>query len=201
MSSLSHPLTLRDPTHLTTTINRRSIRRRSFRFQHRDLRIDLQPLRQSAIRLAFPYRGCGNPVSDRRRWNRKRWVMDGKFGGYGGVEDDEDGNDEYRSLDLLVRFVQNVFKKISKKARKAVRSVLPVSIPTELVCFSVDGVTILAFLWLAKAFLEVVCTVGSVVFISILVIRGIWSGIAYIRANRMNVLDQERLWNATRPAM
>ena len=49
-------------------------------------------------------------------------------------EDDEDGDeDEDRSLDLLARFLQNVFKKISRRARKAVRSVLPLSIPTKLV--------------------------------------------------------------------
>lgn len=47
-------------------------------------------------------------------------------------EEEEDGED--RSLDLLIKFVQNVFKKISRKARKAVRSVLPINISTKLVC-------------------------------------------------------------------
>lgn len=57
-------------------------------------------------------------------------------------DEDEDGDeddDEDRSLDLLVRFVQNVFKKISRRARRAVRSVLPISISTKLVkltCFA-----------------------------------------------------------------
>ena len=54
--------------------------------------------------------------------------------------DDEDYEDEHeeeeeedRSLDLLLRFVENVFRKVSKRARRAVRSILPVSISTKLV--------------------------------------------------------------------
>ena len=50
-----------------------------------------------------------------------------------GEEDDEENDEEDRSLDLLVRFVENVFKKLSKRARKAVRSVLPVPISANLV--------------------------------------------------------------------
>ena len=84
------------------------------------------------------------------------------------VDEDEDGDeedeDEDRSLDLLARFLQNVFKKISKRARKAVRSVLPVSIPTKLVGFSVNGVLVLAFLWVLKAFIEVIVFMNWVVF-------------------------------------
>ncbi|XP_061958968.1 protein SHORT HYPOCOTYL IN WHITE LIGHT 1-like [Populus nigra] len=61
-----------------------------------------------------------------------------------------------RSLDLLVKFVSNVFKKVSKRARKAVRSVLPVPLSTKLVEFSVNEVLLLAFLWVLKAFLEAI---------------------------------------------
>ncbi|KAJ6905722.1 hypothetical protein NC652_023472 [Populus alba x Populus x berolinensis] len=53
-------------------------------------------------------------------------------------------------------FVSNVFKKVSKRARKAVRSVLPVPLSTKLVEFSVNGVLLPAFLWVLKAFLEVI---------------------------------------------
>ncbi|MBA0698707.1 hypothetical protein Goari_000406, partial [Gossypium aridum] len=56
-------------------------------------------------------------------------------------------------------FVQNVFRKISKRARKAVRSVLPVFIPSNLVGLSVNGVLILPLLWVLTAFLELF-TVG-----------------------------------------
>lgn len=56
-------------------------------------------------------------------------------------EDDEEEEDEEedRSLDLLIMFVQNVFKKISRKARKAIRSVLPVNISTKLVCLFIHN--------------------------------------------------------------
>ncbi|KAL2349531.1 hypothetical protein Fmac_003531 [Flemingia macrophylla] len=115
-------------------------------------------------------------------------------------DDDEDGDEkeEDRSLDLLVRFIQNVFKKVSKRARKAVRSVLPFPISNHLVRFSVNGILMLAFLWILKAFLEVLCTLGSAVFVSILLIRGIWSGVRFLQENRhqkMDELDMQNAWN------
>ncbi|KAL9673945.1 hypothetical protein QQ045_030209 [Rhodiola kirilowii] len=128
----------------------RSRNRRISHFQHHCLPIEVASLNQSFRPVAHLYPGSENLVSRRGIWNRRRRVVLRKHGGLGGLEEDE----EDRSVELLVRFLQNVFKKISKKARKAVRLVLPVSIPTELVCFSVDGVTMLAFLWLAKAFVE-----------------------------------------------
>jgi hypothetical protein len=56
----------------------------------------------------------------------------------GGEEEDDDGEEEEeedddRSLDLLVRFMQSVFRKVSRRARRAARSVLPPSVPAELV--------------------------------------------------------------------
>lgn len=60
-------------------------------------------------------------VHDPRKWMHTR------------SDDEDDENDEDRSLDLLVRFVQSVFKKVSKRTRKAVRSVLPFPISTHLV--------------------------------------------------------------------
>lgn len=117
-------------------------------------------------------------------------------------EDDEDEEEEDRSLDLLVKFVQNVFKKLSRKARKAVRSVLPDSISSQLVSFSVNGVIILTFLWLSKAVLEVFCTLGSVIFASILLIRGVWTGISYLQNNRNLRTDDDdgRAWSGMQPA-
>lgn len=116
--------------------------------------------------------------------------------------DDEDEEEEDRSLDLLVKFIQKVFKKLSRKARKAVRAVLPDSISTQLVSFSVNGVIILTFLWLSKAVLEVVCTLGSVVFASILLIRGVWTGISYLQNNRnLRTDDDDRhAWSGAQPA-
>ncbi|KAL3538774.1 hypothetical protein ACH5RR_002140 [Cinchona calisaya] len=139
---------------------------------------------------------------DPRNWSRSRSgiysIIDDED------EDEDEEDDEDRSLDLLIRFVQNMFKKISRKARKAVRSILPVPISSQLVGFSVNGVIILTFMWVLKAFLEVVCTLGSVVFVSILLVRGTWIGISYLqehRNNRTDELDDEhRTWTGTQPA-
>lgn len=116
--------------------------------------------------------------------SRRTLVHDPRKWVHPNSDDDDDENDEDRSLDLLVRFVQNVFKKVSKRTRKAVRSVLPFPISTHLVrlpnlffchfyCnsaffrgwnltslltqigFSVNGTLLLAFLWILKAFLQV----------------------------------------------
>ena len=72
-------------------------------------------------------------VDDPRNWTRNRSVVAGEYGDDEDEDDEDDEEEEDRSLDLLVRFVQNVFKKISKRTRKAVRSVLPVPISTKLV--------------------------------------------------------------------
>ncbi|KAK9049868.1 hypothetical protein SSX86_031161 [Deinandra increscens subsp. villosa] len=99
------------------------------------------PTSASALRLRasrrppnFPQE-AENPAVDPRNWNRNR--IDMTFSGdYDEDDEDEDEDEEEeddRSLDLLIRFVQNVFKKISKRARKSVRSVLPINIPTKLV--------------------------------------------------------------------
>ncbi|GAY48780.1 hypothetical protein CUMW_114380, partial [Citrus unshiu] len=70
--------------------------------------------------------------------------------------------------------------------------------------FSVNGVLILAFLWVLKAFLEVVCTLGTVVFVSILLIRGVWTGVTYLqesRTHRVDDLDDENpAWRGAQPA-
>ncbi|KAI4342042.1 hypothetical protein MLD38_026704 [Melastoma candidum] len=169
-------------------------------------RILLPPAAAARRASSYPPEGGGNGdlVEDARNWGR---AINSMYGEGGGDEDEEsdDEEEEDRSLDLLIRFVQNVFKKVSKRARKAVRSVLPSSISTKLVGFSVNGALILTFLWVLKAFLEVVCTLGSAVFISILVIRGVWSGVAYFQETQsnpqMNEMDNDRsAWTGVRPA-
>lgn len=57
-------------------------------------------------------------------------------GVYGGaimddISDDEDDMDS--SVDLLIRFLQATFKKVSKRAKKASRSILPAAISPKLV--------------------------------------------------------------------
>lgn len=83
-------------------------------------------------------------MEDHRNWSRNRsGVVIGEYDDDDDEdEDDDDEDEEDRSLDLLVRFVQNVFKKISRKARKAVRSVLPINISTKLVNVSLNRLRI-----------------------------------------------------------
>ncbi|XP_039136980.1 protein SHORT HYPOCOTYL IN WHITE LIGHT 1 isoform X1 [Dioscorea cayenensis subsp. rotundata] len=122
-----------------------------------------------------------------------------------GENDSDDDEGEDRSLDLLVQFLHNMFRKISRRTRKAVRSVLPPSISTNLVRFSVDGVLILALLWITKAFLEVACTLGTLVFVSILLVRAVWSGVCYMKESQyygyMNrIYSDDDAWSGARPA-
>eukprot|EP01018_Ginkgo_biloba_P021168 Gb_06945 [translate_table: standard] len=51
--------------------------------------------------------------------------------------DDDDEEEEDRSLDLLARFIQNIFKKMSKRARKATSAILPSAISPQLCHFPI----------------------------------------------------------------
>ncbi|XP_078437427.1 uncharacterized protein LOC144708013 [Wolffia australiana] len=135
-----------------------------------------------------------------RRWRQIKAVNDAEeYITNGDYDEFDEEEEEDKSLDLLARFLHNVFKNISRRVRKAVRSVLPVPIPSKLVGFAVDGILILAFLWILKAFLEVICAVGSMVFVSILIVRGVWSGIAYFQEGRFNTND-DRPWTGVQGA-
>ncbi|XP_021613595.1 protein SHORT HYPOCOTYL IN WHITE LIGHT 1 isoform X2 [Manihot esculenta] len=70
------------------------------------------------------------------------------------IEDESDDDETESSIDLFIRFFQSMFKKISKRAKKASRSILPSVISPQLVSFAVDGVLLLASLSIVKAFLE-----------------------------------------------
>lgn len=46
--------------------------------------------------------------------------------------------------------------------------------------------------------MQVLCTLGSVVFVSILLIRGIWSGVSFLQESghqKMDELDMHNAWN------
>ncbi|XP_047980410.1 protein SHORT HYPOCOTYL IN WHITE LIGHT 1-like [Salvia hispanica] len=156
----------------------------------------------------LPVERCRNPIHEARAWSarqRNSMVMGDYIDDIDEDDDDDDDEEEEeedRSLDLLIRFVENVFRKVSRKARRAVKSVLPVPISTKLVGFAVNGTIILTFMWVLKAFLQVICTLGSVVFVSILIIRGIWSGISYLQENRSYRAyeDEPQSWNRSQPA-
>ncbi|KAJ7953716.1 Short hypocotyl in white light1 protein [Quillaja saponaria] len=99
------------------------------------------------------------------------------------MEDDEDEDDAESSVDLLIRFLQSMFKKVSKRAKKASRSVLPSVISPQLVSFAVDGILLLASLSVVKALLEVICTLGGTVYAVILLLRVIWTAISYFQSS------------------
>ncbi|XP_057494814.1 protein SHORT HYPOCOTYL IN WHITE LIGHT 1 [Actinidia eriantha] len=118
-----------------------------------------------------------------------------------GEEDDsdEDDGDTESSVDLLLRFLQSMFKKVSKRVRKASRSVLPAVIPPELVSFAVDGVLILASLSILKALLEVACNIGGSVFVVILLLRVIWAATSYYQSNGNNFNQSGSSYGRTQP--
>ncbi|KDP21261.1 hypothetical protein JCGZ_21732 [Jatropha curcas] len=99
------------------------------------------------------------------------------------IEDDSDGDETESSIDLLIRFFQSMFKKVSKRAKKASRSILPSVISPQLVSFAVDGIMLLAALSIVKALLEVVCTLGTTVFTVILILRVIWAAISFFQSS------------------
>lgn len=84
------------------------------------------------LRNYYFLQGSESLVDDPRNWSRRiSQRFDEDYGDNDDEEDDEEEED--RSLDLLVRFVENVFNKVSRRARKAARSVLPLSISIKLV--------------------------------------------------------------------
>lgn len=48
-------------------------------------------------------------------------------------DESDDEEDAESSVDLLIRFLQSMFKKAGRRAKKASRSVLPDAIPPQLV--------------------------------------------------------------------
>ncbi|XVE75161.1 hypothetical protein DITRI_Ditri12bG0073200 [Diplodiscus trichospermus] len=116
------------------------------------------------------------------------------------VEEESDEDDETESsFDLLMRFLQSMFRKVSKRAKKASRSILPAAMSPQLVSFAVDGVLLLAALSILKALLEVVCNLGGTVFVVILLIRAIWTAVSYFQSSGNSFNQGEGSFGATRP--
>ncbi|KAI5679118.1 hypothetical protein M9H77_10068 [Catharanthus roseus] len=129
-------------------------------------------------------------------------IKEAIFGNNGIIDDyesdDEEDNTE-SSIDLLFRFLQSMFKKVSKRARKASRSILPDVISPQLVSFAVDGVLLLASLSILKALLEVVCTLGGTVFVAILLLRLVWSAVSYFQPNGTASNQRNSSYGRTQP--
>ncbi|KAK2994398.1 hypothetical protein RJ640_029513 [Escallonia rubra] len=115
------------------------------------------------------------------------------FGGEDAMDDESDEEDAESSVDLLFRFLQSMFKKVSKRARKASRAVLPD------VSFAVDGVLLLASLSIVKALLEVVCNLGGTVFVVILLLRVVWAAISYFQPSGNDVNQKGSFYNRAQP--
>ncbi|CAG7904231.1 unnamed protein product [Brassica rapa] len=124
-------------------------------------------------------------ASYRGSQSRRRYESDYRFffDGYE-YDDDDDEEDDYEresSVDLLVRFLTSMFKKVSKRAKKASRRVLPAAMSPRLVSFAVDGILLLGSLSITRAFLEVICGLGGTVFTVILLIRLFWTGASFFQ--------------------
>ncbi|GLT41592.1 hypothetical protein SLA2020_156440 [Shorea laevis] len=117
------------------------------------------------------------------------------------IEDDSDEDESESSIDLLIRFLQSMFKKVSKRVKKASRPILPAAISPQLVSFAVDGILLLASLSIAKAFLEVICTLGGTVFAVILLLRVIWAGISYFQSSGNGFGPGESSFGRTQPVI
>ncbi|CAL0311949.1 unnamed protein product [Lupinus luteus] len=151
------------------------------------------PLQSFPSRLHYNHR-FSNPITTNCHGKLNNstggdaYEMDGGiFGGYDVIEEDDgDEEDTESSVDLFIRFLQSMFKKLSKRAKKASRSVLPGVISPQLVSFAVDGTLLLATVSIVKAFLEVICTLGGTVFAAILFLRVIWAAISYFQSNGNN---------------
>ncbi|EOA33264.1 hypothetical protein CARUB_v10022316mg [Capsella rubella] len=132
-------------------------------------------------------------ASYRSSQSRRRYDSNDRF--FGGYEydvvhdedsfsddDDDDEEDERESsVDLLIRFLRSMFKKVSKRAKKASRRILPAAMSPRLVSFAVDGILLLGLLSITRAFLEVICNLGGTVFTVILLIRLFWAAASFLQ--------------------
>ncbi|XP_010415661.1 PREDICTED: uncharacterized protein LOC104701639 [Camelina sativa] len=152
--------------------------------------VSAAPLSFSSIFLRRRIRRLNRSfASYRSSQSRRRYDSDDRF--FGGYEydvvpdeDDDDGDEEDEresSLDLLIRFLRSMFKKVSKRAKKASRRVLPAAMSPRLVSFAVDGILLLGSLSITRAFLEVICNLGGTVFTVILLIRLFWKAASFFQ--------------------
>ncbi|KAF2609382.1 hypothetical protein F2Q68_00046180 [Brassica cretica] len=82
---------------------------------------------------------------------------------------------------VVTRPKERPLMKVSKRAKKASRRVLPAAMSPRLVSFAVDGILLLGSLSITRAFLEVICSIGGTVFTVILLIRLFWTGASFFQ--------------------
>ncbi|KAK9276137.1 hypothetical protein L1049_005668 [Liquidambar formosana] len=151
----------------------------NFLFLHRPLHLHHQTTRNGNPRITI----CHGKLNDSTGEEHEEEIEGAFFDGDDLMDDESDEDETESSIDLLFRFFQSMFRKVSKRAKKASRSVLPTAISPQLVSFAVDGVLLLASLSIVKALLEVVCTLGGTVFVVILLLRVIWAAVSYFQSS------------------
>ncbi|XP_024514836.1 uncharacterized protein LOC9649462 isoform X1 [Selaginella moellendorffii] len=97
---------------------------------------------------------------------------------------DRDFSMDGDSMVLLVQLVRTILRKLSSRATKAARGMLPPIFTSDLISFFVNGAVLLTVFWVAKALLEVVCSMGSMMFIGLLLVRSVWSILSYLQSQR-----------------
>ncbi|KAJ4972482.1 hypothetical protein NE237_005656 [Protea cynaroides] len=127
-------------------------------------------------------------------------MEEGFFDGDGEIEDESEEDDSESSIDLLFKFMQSIFRRVSKSAKKATRSVLPPAISPQLVSFAVDGVLLLTSLSIVKALLEVVCNLGGAVFFVILLLRVVWMAVSHFRSSENSFNQGGSSYGTAQPA-
>lgn len=85
------------------------------------------------------------------------------------IEDESDDDETESSIDLFIRFFQSMFKKISKRAKKASRSILPSVISPQLVGL------------LALGFSHPAINIGRYLRLNFVLSTCLWLGIAIAR--------------------
>lgn len=105
------------------------------------------------------------------------------------TEEPDEEDQEEDNFELLFQIASNIIRRISKHAAKFAIDLLPPMISSQLVKFSINGVVMLGFLWILKAMLELTCVVGSIIFIGILLIRGMWAIMCYFHLYHSDNVD------------
>ncbi|OAP15669.1 SHW1 [Arabidopsis thaliana] len=129
--------------------------------------VSVTPFSSNSIFLRRRFRRLNRSLASSSSHSRRQYESDDRFFGGGdnydvvpdddGFSDDDDEEDERESsVDLLIRFLRSMFKKVSKRAKKASRRILPAAMSPRLVSFAVDGILLLGSLSITRAFLEVI---------------------------------------------
>eukprot|EP00249_Psilotum_nudum_P005930 c19331_g2_i2 orf=100-765(+) len=132
--------------------------------------------RASIVALHSASSGFGKVEEDFQRYQESSEGEEDEYV----TDPQEDVLEEDANLGLLFEVAQKLFKRVSRRTTRAARGLLPPTISSQLVEFSCNGILLLGSLWILKSFLEIICNLGSAIFIGIVLIRGVWSILSYL---------------------